>query len=1018
MVNYPSDYYNRFDVTKGYKRLAFVAGRGIQSSELNELQDTILNELKSIANYLVSNGSILSGGEVDNIAIDSITIKSATIYADGTTYNVAQRVVPISGSGVELIGMAVLKTLITDNEDIGIRNQVVESPNYGQPGAYRVKESGTWKKSTEVTGDEVFFPIITLSNGQIATTSSTTNDNNVLRNLIGQYDYDVRGSYVLSGINVTYKSTDATTKEIIMLISSGRARVLGSAVSIPFQKEVRLPAVDDIRAVSSEPYVFAAVGDYALRNTPVNSIAAIQGTKQVTRTITHGGFSGAVDTLPDTPVLSLVAINQGGSWNGTAFTGGTTYTTGVDYILSGDDISWAPAGAEPAPGSTYTAVYRYVATFAAAVSSNGLGVTIAAGDTLVVGSTFYVDYSYYLSRVDRISLDTNGNFIVSRGTPAQYGFVAPSKISAALSIASITLVKGGTPVVVSDTIVNVTLNELSDIKLALQATQYNIARLSLLENSRSVDPTTNKRNLIVDPLYDNDQRDSGVSQNAVIKNKELIIKSNLTQLAGLTSDIFLPIINSSIALQQPYSTKSVKINPYALSTSPLTCRITLSPKILSNTRWWYQAGGYNTTTAQQTFLVSLSLFNANETVKVSFLGSDTNVVMNSSGQGSVTLTVPLGTAAGSYLVRALGITSGGVAEDTSSVVVSFIPQPPPPRRDPVAQTFVVTQKTDINAVQLKITELPTDNVIDIKVVGVTLGIPDKDNLLGKGSILRSATVIGWNTINLDRPVSLNPDQEYAIVVLTGKPIGSVGTAKIGQYDSQLSYWVNSQQVDGVLLVSANESTWTPIQDEDLSFKLMKPVYQLTNTVTLMTLNGLTNVTDWLLSGQIITPPDTTLRLYLETGAGVTYEMSVDSPLFTVAISGTAYIKAALETKDNTRTPILDNNLVLLAGTGDYPATYFTRAFSIPSGSTTPATAKLIIEEYKPANTTVAPAIEFAPGTYNAMTFSTGTQVGDGWVESTYTLAAINVNTSRLKITLSTSDSKVRPKVRNIRLLIS
>ena len=104
MPTYPVGYFDRFDSVKGYKKLLFLSGKGLQAAELNELQDGIFNELKLIASHLIRSGSIISGGEINAITLTTIQIKSGTIYADGFTYEAPTRTVPITGSGLELIG--------------------------------------------------------------------------------------------------------------------------------------------------------------------------------------------------------------------------------------------------------------------------------------------------------------------------------------------------------------------------------------------------------------------------------------------------------------------------------------------------------------------------------------------------------------------------------------------------------------------------------------------------------------------------------------------------------------------------------------------------------------------------------------------------------------------------------------------------------------------------------------------------------------------------------------------------
>ena len=71
--------------------------------------------------------------------------------------------------------------------------------------------------------------------------------------------------------------------------------------------------------------------------------------KEVTETVVHGPFSGAVDPLQHPSVTAILEIKQAS----------TVYTSPASWLLSQGQIDWSPSGAEPAPGSSYTVKYRY-----------------------------------------------------------------------------------------------------------------------------------------------------------------------------------------------------------------------------------------------------------------------------------------------------------------------------------------------------------------------------------------------------------------------------------------------------------------------------------------------------------------------------------------------------------------------------------------------------------------------------------------------------------------------------------
>jgi len=1017
-MNYPPKYFNRFNPQKNYKKLLFISGQGLQGAELNEIQDIIINELRNIASYLVRNGTITNGGEINSIEPDSIHILAGTVYADGFTISVGERQVPINGSGIEIIGMAVSEYRISYLEDAEITEPDQDSPNYGSPGSERLATLGMWKKSTEITGDEKFFPILTLTDGVLASTSSQTDNTTKINELISQYDYETNGSYVLSGLVPSYHGIDPDTNEVIMNIASGKARVAGQSINSSYQKKVKLEPINDKRLVQGEPHVFTALGSVTLRYAPVADIIKIQGIKRITKSVTHGSYSGASDLMTNTPVLTYELVKQGA----------TTYVSGVDYIANGDSIDWTPSGAEPSPGSTYNVTYTYVSSFDLPVNAGLTGFIIDAENELVDGTTFFVDSEFYLKRIDRISLSSSGEFVISKGTPGFSSYFPPQKVNNLLSLGKIHLANGEAPVISIDTTYNLTFDQLSTLFGKIANLETNVAHLSLLENARNTDAMISKRNLIVDPLYDDDLRDMGSDNTAIIIDQELLLNSSFSIGGVISADYGLPY-TESIIQQQNKITTSRKINPYATSSDPMIAEMSVNPPAIYDYQnygyflGWYRgrgSGSYNISSSNsltypQNFNVYLSRFNANETVNITFNNTLFQVNTDSQGRATKTLTAPANISSGSYRIDAVGVTSRAVASSTIAISASIRVYYYWYGYDPVAQTFSLNTNTDISSIAVYVTEKPQEDLL-VRVCRVKVGIPDTNDTIGYGRLPIENINLGWNTIKLDIPVTTNTDTEYAFIIFTNKIIGSIATAKVGLYDNVNRAWVSTQAANGVFLTSANLSTWSPVQDEDMAYKIYAPNYSPSATYTLLTMT-VSGITDWMLDGVDNIPDGASIRYYLEDSLGNTYDIGIGNPIYTATLSGEIKLKAEMSTTNPAKTPLIYRGLTLYIGTTIKPGIYTQNTFQIPDGSITPATIKLIIDVYAPSGASVVPSL-LVGANYTQMNYVSATPVGDNWFESTYSLSNIGYNTGKLKIVLDTTSSMARPKIRKIRTLIS
>lgn len=1016
-----SDYFNNFNASKGYRKLAFIAGRPLQSAELNEQQDIILDLLGKVGKYLVSNGTILSGGEVTRLTSTSISINEASVQIEGVPTEVAAGSLTLP-SGTSIVGVAVTESLITGLQDSALLEPDSQSPNYQGYGADRVKIAGVWKLSTSVLSTETFFPVLTITDGVIVASSSSTTSSDAIDKAISVYDKGVHGSYVLNGLTLAYSGTDATSGDIQVSMSSGTARVAGNESTFTLESLINLDPVSDVKSVSSEPIVFSTgTTSYTLRNTPVSEITSVSGTKTVTATVTRGASSGGMDYLPNTPVLSIVSIVQGA----------TTYISGTDFKQSGDYVDWSLTGAEPSPGSTYTVVFRYIATFSATTDGTNLVLNSLDASLLVNASTLYVDYNFYLTRIDRVLLDSTGTIKIQKGTPnLPASAQVPAKPSGGfLSLGTVTMAHGADAVIDQDsTVYMVPFSTMKAWSDRLDSIEYNVAQLALKDTASSSDPTSTKRGVIVDSLGNENMRDSGVTQNAVIVDSQLKIPSNLTTSARYTGKLHLDIASESELISQPYFTKSQKINPYAGSGSVLQADISLAPSVLyGNTWWWWWHG--NVMPRASTVTVMLGRFTAGEVIDVYFRGTiNGQCTAASDGTATYNLTVPANTAYGSYQIVATGRTSHAT---TSAAVTcrrsssdyygdfSWTGGEVPYGYDPVAQTFTMTKSADVSAVSVILTEVPT-NTLFIKIVPVVVGIPDSSTILGYGSIAPSACVNGWNKVSLKMPVSLDSGTDYAIIVSTANYAGSVGTAKVGSYDSTNNVWITKQAATGVLLTSANEKTWTPVQDEDLAFKIHTATYSSSKTLKLLSMsNAVNNCTDLKLSSLMEVPAGTTAKFYIRVGT-THYDLAINDITAVSAIpnsSGNLDLYAVLTTSDTSKSPMILEGTDLLTGVLDTPATYVQRSFTVPNGSTTAATYTVILDQYAPTGSTIVPAYLDGNGNWITIPQTSSMALGDGWYTVTYKVTGIKLNSSKLKLTLSSDSYSARPLVENIRLLV-
>jgi hypothetical protein len=160
--------------------------------------------------------------------------------------------------------------------------------------------------------------------------------------------------------------------------------------------------------------------------------------------------------------------------------------------------------------------------------------------------------------------------------------------------------------------------------------------------------------------------------------------------------------------------------------------------------------------------------------------------------------------------------------------------------DPLAQTFRLDQSRHITGVDFWFTARGNvGNKVYLEIRETEVGLPNTTTL-AEGVIQGSAITVGaWNKISLTRPVFLQAGVEYAMVLLTDDPVHAVGLAELGKFDAAANQFVTSQPYTiGTLLKSSNASTWTPVQESDLTFRMYGARFtSTTRTVNLGQLRG-------------------------------------------------------------------------------------------------------------------------------------------------------------------------------------
>lgn len=570
-----NSYYNRYDPAKKYDRSLFLAGRGLQSAELNEIQDYALHGLKGIGDAIFRDGDVIRGTAcVVNPDTGETSVEAGYIYLRGAVREIGSVnfTIPINTS--VRIGVWYVESTVTELEDPGLRDPAVGTRNYQEPGAARLKANIIWDFQADgmapTRQDGEFYPIYGVENGILVQHAPPPQLDSV-NAALARYDRESNGSYVVNGLDVMYLQKD--NSEQVFVINEGKAHVDGFEIELAHSLRVRFAIDPDIQEIDSDPYTFqpsvGGVMDLALNETPADAILNVDVTVQKTITMTHGSYSGAMDPIPDVAVLEIIQIKQGA----------TTYVSNIDYKLKSGDVDWSLPGGEPAPGSSYQITYRCRSKVTPQnVTENGFKISGAVDGTLVL-----VDYTWRLPRYDLITIDATGVVRRIKGLAHPWRPSLPKAPAGQLALAYVyqNWRSAEKPRVVNNAIHAIPMSDIETMRSSINDLYDLIAQEKLRNDANSREPAA-KKGVFVDPFFDDDMRDQGITQTAAIVDHELTLPiSGSVQDVGKGTTPWLLNYVLEPVLEQLLQTMDMKINPYQ-AFAPIPAKVTIN---LNVDRW-------------------------------------------------------------------------------------------------------------------------------------------------------------------------------------------------------------------------------------------------------------------------------------------------------------------------------------------------------------------------------------------------------------------------------------------------
>lgn len=1028
---------------KPWQGLVHSEGRFIEAAELNEAQGIARRRGERIAQLVARDGNRVEGAAavvLPDGEVGQVILTSGRIYVAGDILPVEALVLDdVPMVGVVEIGVRLVKTWITHEDDPTLLGMAPGALSEGEPGAAREVMTISWALADD-GGEGNFVAVYLMRDGTILDQTPPPELEGI-NQAIAIYDRDAHGHYIVSGSRVTAlgKTGDAQ----VFSIEEGVCNIQGF-------KRTRLAALRhvqeedwDVEVVSAEVTSWP-VGEnpaiFATAHAPIDEVTSVLVTKQATETITRGSVAGGADLLPHNGVTTILEVVQGE----------TSFDETTDWVRSGNSIDWSPGGAEPATSSSYSVTYRYLALVEPDdVTDTTIEVSGGVDETTVI-----LAYTWKMPRIDLLCLNQGGDSVYVEGVSARQHPLPPIPPADVLPLAEIHNTWVGKPTVVNNGVRAITFAQAWRVHRRVQAHER-LLELERIKNAIDQREQVAKLGIFVDPFINDHYRDAGEEQTAAVWGGVLELAIEPTfYVAELDGPVTLDW-TEEVIIRQERSTGCLPINPYQ-NFDPLPGSLTLTPSAdfwtVQQTQWAspvtqeFNRGirrdngplvvsseaieNLGDAEEQIEFLRQIPIafritgFGASENLAVlTFDGVDVNPgALTADAEGVIEdeFVIPANVTAGTKVVYAEGaagtsatalfVGQGIIQIDVMRRVTTIerwqreevqpAPTPRPgPRVDPLAQTFRPSEDRMLVGADIKFCAIgDEDNAAFVELCSVENGIPTED-VRARVTFSMEGVEVGWFEARWSLPVVTHADNEHAYVIGTDDAEHALAIAKIGEVDPEAQVRIGSQPyTTGVLLSSSNKSTWTPHQLEDLAFRAVAALFgPLTKTVTLGSFD-LVDCSDLQVRAAVELPsPD--CRVVFEIvrpGGSIIRLLPFQVMQLTEYLTETVQLRAVL-TGTEKLAPILYAPVILIAGRIEQEGTYVTRAFKLGTGVDLTAYYKANL----PAGSTVALEYDLADDDWQELPFDSVEALTDpAWVENKHVETAITGVEGRLRITIT------------------
>lgn len=1068
-----ADIYDRAANGVGGDRVLFREDKFAQATELNDAFTIMSNRLGRVGKMVARSGDRVEGTEiiVDREG-ESVTLTPGMIYVRGDVRAVPGATltdVPMTGSVI--IGVRVLTEVITHEENPALLGLHEGTLAHGEDGAVREVQSLAWGFDGD-GGEGDLIQVYVLKDGTVIDQSPPPSLSGI-NQAIARYDYDAHANYIAYGCEVTALGRDAEDHQVFS-IAEGTANIMGFKRTRKSSIRHREPEQPDLRTVSSEPHSFADGGSgtavITVNRPPINGVLGAIITKEATETVVRGAVAGTTDLLSNSGVTDILSVTQGATtyvattdfvrngdrvdWSpgGAEPAGGSSYQVTYRYL------------AEVVPD----AVDARTVTLSGGVTDQTVFLSyswmLPRHDRICLDQEGMVVYLKGIPAIEQPQPPRTPSMLLSIAVVRNDWYGTPEIVNdgtRAISFEAQWRYFNR----LMDTIDLVALERLrGDIS----------AREPVAKNGVFVDPFTSDRyrdagveqdgaifqgvfQIPIDPSFHPFSMPGITSLNF----SEVVVVAQEWVTGCMKINPYMnfnpPAPSLRLSPSQDFWTETQEIWQ-----SPVTQVFGAG-----NTRVSTQVSTLTTSEVQSArFLrqinVSFTLSNLGEGEELGWLFFDGINVMpgggplvaDANGVISGSFTIPPNVAAGTKTVSAItkadrfaqapfrgeGRIERVLRQQVTTIRLTQIDPPPrapiidpfhwlvtgvdpaspespatpapPGYSDPLAQSFALPLPQHVTGVDVRFCGIGNRaNPVICELVTMENGFPTTDVIAQCEIDMQSVIANTWQAFNFSYPVFLPSGQQFALVFKTDDADHALAIASREGFDAARQQFVGAQPYTvGVLFSSSNAVTWTPHQDDDLTFRLRCARFSPQLRTVFIGTFAAEDMSDLLVEAEVELPSSAARLVFEVTPAGEPPVLIEPGQVWQRQsfFTGNVTVRAILSGSELI-SPLMGRDVLAIAGTMQADGNYVSRVFEAGANVRLDAIMKTIL----PSGSTLTVEADTGDGEWEALTQVSSSPLADGSLERTFREADHDGVGARLRLTL-TGTPAARPYVSDLR----